>query len=71
MYLDIDTYYIILLDNLTQASARNVPEPLGDPGRDVTDPFPRLPGDESILAALAEVMAQIEARRPAGEQAAA
>ena len=27
--------------------------------------------DESILAALAEVMAQIEARRPAGEQAAA
>ena len=27
--------------------------------------------DESILAALAEVMAQIEARRPAGDQAAA
>ena len=27
--------------------------------------------DESILAVLAEVMAQIEARRPAGERAAA
>ena len=36
MYLDIDTYYIILLDDHTQVNARNVPEPLGDPGRDVT-----------------------------------
>jgi len=27
-----------------------VPEPLGDPGRDVTDPFHRLPGPKSFCS---------------------
>ena len=41
MELDIDTSYTSLFGDLTQVDARNVPESLGDPGRDVTDPFHR------------------------------
>lgn len=43
---DIDTFYPTLFRDLTQVHARNTPELLGDPGRDVTEPFHRLLGAE-------------------------
>ncbi len=41
MKLDIYTYDTTLFGEVIQVNARNVPVSLGDPGRDVTDPFRR------------------------------